>query len=75
MIFLLDCHHPVHMRKNSQESVLGTFEKFPGNIAKKVSVAMPADSRREKIFDFVREFAVKYFRIVPVRDSTQQNKA
>ena len=27
----------------------------------------------EKIFDFVREFAVKYFRIVPVRDSTQQN--
>ena len=26
--------------------------------------AMPADSRREKIFDFVREFAVKYFRIV-----------
>ena len=25
----------------------------------KVSVAMPADSRREKIFDFVREFAVK----------------
>ena len=40
-----------------------------------VSVAMPADSRREKIFDFAREFAVKYFRIVPVRDSTQQNKA
>ena len=40
-----------------------------------LSVAMPADSRREKIFDFVREFAVKYFRIVPVRDSTQQNKA
>ena len=40
-----------------------------------VSVAMPADSCREKIFDFVREFAVKYFRIVPVRDSTQQNKA
>ena len=39
------------------------------------SVAMPADSRREKIFEFVREFAVKYFRIVPVRDSTQQNKA
>ena len=39
------------------------------------SVAMPADSRREKIFDFVREFAVKYFRIVPVKDSTQQNKA
>ena len=37
--------------------------------------AMPADSRREKKFDFVREFAVKYFRIVPVRDSTQQNKA
>ena len=37
---------------------------------------MPADSRREKIFDFVREFAVKYFRIVPVRDSIQQkNKA
>ena len=34
---------------------------------------MPADSRREKIFNFVREFAVKYFRIVPVRDSTQQN--
>ena len=33
-------------------------------------MAMPADSRREKIFDFVREFAVKYFRIVPVRDST-----
>ena len=32
------------------------------------SVAMPADSRREKIFDFVREFAVKYFRIVPVRE-------
>ena len=29
----------------------------------------------KKIFDFVREFAVKYFRIVPVRDSTQQNKA
>ena len=27
------------------------------------------------IFDFVRELAVKYFRIVPVRDSTQQNKA
>ena len=45
------------------------------NNAKQVSVAMPADSRREKIFDFVREFAVKYFRIVPVRDSTQQNKA
>ena len=43
--------------------------------AQKLSVAMPADSRREKIFDFVREFAVKYFRIVPVRDSTQQNKA
>ena len=42
---------------------------------KTVSVAMPADSRREKIFDFVREFAVKDFRIVPVRDSTQQNKA
>ena len=48
---------------------------------KPLSVAMPADSRREKIFDFVRgEFAVKYFRtkyfrIVPVRDSTQQNKA
>ena len=40
-----------------------------------ISVAMPADSRREKIFDFLREFAVKYFRIVPVRDSTQQNKA
>ena len=40
-----------------------------------LSVAMPADSRREKIFYFVREFAVKYFRIVPVRDSTQQNKA
>ena len=40
-----------------------------------VSVAMPADSRREKIFDFAREFAVKYFKIVPVRDSTQQNKA
>ena len=40
-----------------------------------VSVAMPADSRREKKIDFVREFAVKYFRIVPVRDSTQQNKA
>ena len=40
-----------------------------------VSVAMPADSRREKIFDFVREFAVNYFRIVPVRDSTQQSKA
>ena len=39
-----------------------------------LSVAMPAESRREKIFDFVREFAVKYFRIVPVRDSTQQNK-
>ena len=38
-------------------------------------MAMPADSRREKIFDFVREFAVKYFRIAPVRDSTQQNKA
>ena len=37
-------------------------------------MAMPADSRREKIFDFAREFAVKYFRIVPVRDSTQQNK-
>ena len=36
---------------------------------------MPADSRREKLFDFVREFAVKDFRIVPVRDSTQQNKA
>ena len=35
---------------------------------------MPADSRREKIFDFVREFAVKYFRIVPVRDSTQQTQ-
>ena len=43
--------------------------------SKCVSVAMPADSRREKIFDFVREFAVKYFRIVPVRDSAQQNKA
>ena len=40
-----------------------------------ISVAMPADSRHEQIFDFVREFAVKYFRIVPVRDSTQQNKA
>ena len=40
-----------------------------------LSVAMPADSRREKLFDFVREFASKYFRIVPVRDSTQQNKA
>ena len=40
-----------------------------------VSVAMPADSRREKVFDFVQEFAVKDFRIVPVRDSTQQNKA
>ena len=40
-----------------------------------LSVAMPADSRREKIFDFVREFAVKDFRIVPVRDFTQQNKA
>ena len=40
-----------------------------------ISVAMPADSRREKMFDFVREFAVKNFRIVPVRDSTQQNKA
>ena len=39
------------------------------------SVAMPAEFRREKIFDFVREFAVKYFRIVLVRDSTQQNKA
>ena len=36
---------------------------------------MPADSRCEKILDFVREFAVKCFRIVPVRDSTQQNKA
>ena len=45
-------------------------------IAQCFSVAMPADSRREKnIFDFVWEFAVKYFRIVPVRDSTQQNKA
>ena len=42
---------------------------------KMVSVAMPADSRREKIFDFVREVAVKYFRILPVRDYTQQNKA
>ena len=42
---------------------------------KKISVAMPADSRREKIYYFVREFAVKYLRIVPVRDSTQQNKA
>ena len=31
-------------------------------------MAIPADSRREKIFDFVREFAVKYFRIVTVRD-------
>ena len=40
-----------------------------------LSVAMPAASRREKIFDFAREFAVKSFRIVPVRDSTQQNKA
>ena len=29
----------------------------------------------KKNFDFVRESAVKYFRIVPVRDSTQQNKA
>ena len=38
-------------------------------------MAMPADSRREQIYDFVGEFAVKYFRIVPVRDSTQQNKA
>ena len=44
-------------------------------ISKIVSVAMPADSRREKIFDFVPEFAVKDFRIVPVGDSTQQNKA
>ena len=42
---------------------------------KLVSVAMPADSRREKIFDFVREFTVKDFRRVPVRDSTQQNEA
>ena len=31
--------------------------------------------RREKKIEFVREFAVKYFRIVPERDSTQQNKA
>ena len=46
---------------------------FPDKLI--ISVAMPADSHREKIFDFVREFAVKYFRIVPVRDSTQQNKA
>ena len=35
--------------------------------AHNISVAMTADSRREKIFDFVREFAVKYFRIVPVK--------
>ena len=48
------------------------LEDFSGHF---FSVAMPADSRREKIFDFVREFAVKYFRIVLVRDSTQQNKA
>ena len=46
-----------------------------GQLPEFFSVAMPADSRREKIFDFVREFAVKYFRVVPVRDSTQQNKA
>ena len=30
-------------------------------VLEKISVAMPADSRREKIFDFVREFAVKDF--------------
>ena len=51
------------------------LDKPDNRYGRYVSVAMPADSRREKIFDFVREFAVKYFRIVPVRDSTQQNKA
>ena len=56
-------------------AVCTCFPKKHFLVAQLLSVAMPADSRREKIFDFVREFAVKYFRIVPVRDSTQQNKA
>ena len=61
----------------SWTSRLPNLQKYFGETggAMIISVAMPADSRREKIFDFVREFAVKYFRIVPVRDSTQQNKA
>ena len=58
----------------------GVQKRFWGGVFRRIygmffSVAMPAESRREKIFDFVREFAVKYFRRVPVTDSTQQNKA
>ena len=59
------------LSRNTQEThAPGTIRTEMGT----VRVAMPADSRRGKIFDFVREFAVKYFRIVPVKDSTQQNK-
>ena len=73
--------HSAHQTKheNAQTSSPNSSPRLPPESKKIVaaifSVAMPADSRREKIFDFVREFAVKYSRIVPVRDSTQQNKA
>ena len=51
-------------------------QRFKSRVFKSLAILdLDRASRREKIFDFVREFAVKYFRIVPVRDSTQQNKA
>ena len=62
-------------RDTKQQREISGFQRVEAWCNCYFSVAMPADSRREKIFDFVREFAVKYFRIVPVRDSTQQNKA